>query len=387
MRYFSLILKNSWRNRRRTTLTVLSVGVSMCLLGLLMAIYHAFFLKEVTPERALRLITRNRVSLAATPMPESYGQRIRQVPGVREVMMNQWYGGVYKDRRDPKNMFARFAAEPDRLFTVMPEYQVSEDQKTAFQRDRTGALIGRDLAAKLDLEIGDRVTLQGDIFPGTLELTVRAIFDSPGLANEVLYFHREYLEESLPAGRRGNISTFTILAENTEVVPAIAAAVDEMFRNAPIETKTETEQAFALSFVSFLGNVKVFLLSVCAAVTFTILLVSANTMAMSVRERVREIGILKTLGFTRPTIMGVILGEAGMIAFAGGLLGLLLTSALCGVVRQGPAMFAELKMLYLAPDVAAVCLAAAVIIGVASAFVPAWTGSRVTIVEALRTTD
>jgi putative ABC transport system permease protein len=320
-------------------------------------------------------------------MPQSYEQQIRQVPGVREVTISQWYGGVYKDRRDPKNFFARFAIQPDRVFTMHPEFQLPEEQKMAFQRERTAALIGRDLANKLEMKLGDRVTLQGDIFPGTLELTVRAIYDSPGESSEVLFFHREYLEESLPEVRRGNVGTFGILAENPQVVPQIAAAVDRMFTNAPVQTRTETEQAFALSFVSFLGNVKVFLIAICAAVTFTVLLVSANTMAMSVRERVREIGILKTLGFTRQAILGVILGEAAVIALAGGALGAFLASGLCAAVRNGPGLFGDLKTLTLRPEVAAACLVTAVLIGLASAFAPAWNGSRVTIVEALRATD
>ena len=197
-RYLPFVLRNCWRNRRRTSLTVISMGVSMCLLGVMMSMYYAFYFSDPTPEQALRLVTRNRVSLTF-PIPQFYRERIRQVPGVREVMISQWYGGVYKDSRDPKNFFARFAVEPEKLFRIYGELRIPEDQKRAFLRERTACVIGRDLADKFNFHLGDRITLTGDIFPGTMELTVRGIFDSPR-ASDVLYFNREYLEESLPPG-------------------------------------------------------------------------------------------------------------------------------------------------------------------------------------------
>ncbi|MBI3473942.1 MAG: ABC transporter permease, partial [Candidatus Solibacter usitatus] len=194
LQFLPLIVKNSWRNRRRTSLTVASVAASLSLLGILMAIYHAFYFSEPAPEQALRLVARNKVSLIF-PLPESYGQKIRAVPGVREVMMRQWFGGMYKDRL-PQNMFARFAIEPDKLFTLRGEMRIPEDQKKAFQRERQGCLIGLPLAEKYNLKPGDRLTLQGDIYPGNYEFIVAGIYDSPG-NNETLYFHRKFLEESM----------------------------------------------------------------------------------------------------------------------------------------------------------------------------------------------
>ncbi len=383
-RHLPLILKNSWRNRRRTLLTILSVGVSLCLLGILMAIYHAFYFSEPNASQALRLVTRNKVSLAF-PMPQSYREKIRQIPGVQEVGISQWFGGVYIDRR-PEHMFARFAVEPDKIFTIHGEMTIPEDQKKAFQQERTACIAGRPLAEKYNWHLGERITLQGDIFPVTLELTLRGVFehaDNP----EVLYFSREYLEESLPLGRRGNAGTFNILARSTEDVPRIEKAVDEQFSNSPVQTKTETESAFSLSFVAFLGNIKAFLLSVCAAVTFTIVLVSANTIAMSVRERVREVGVLKTLGYTRGTILGIILGEAVTISLVGGVLGVGLATVLAGVVRHAPAFILQLRMLTIGLPVAALCLLVAALIGLVSAFVPAFQASRISIMEALRKAD
>jgi putative ABC transport system permease protein len=351
----------------------------MCLLGLLFAMYHAFYLSEARPDQALRLITRNRVSLAV-PMPIYYRDQIRQVPGVREVMILQWFQGVYKDSRDPKNFFARFAAEPDKLFTIYPEYQVPEDQKKAFRAERTACMIGKDLAERLNLKLGDRVTIKGDIFPVTLELTVRAIYDAPS-DRENLFFHWKYLEESLPASRASMVGNFSILADKPEDVPRIAQAIDDQFRNSPYQTKTESEKAFQLSFVSFLGNVKMFLLSICAALTFTILLVSANTMAMSVRERIREVGILKTLGFTPGSILGIILGEAVGIALVGGLLGCVLTALLASAIRNGPGL--QLRDLVIPMSVNLVCLGVAACIGLVSAFFPARSAAGTSILDAL----
>jgi len=377
-------MKNAWRNRRRTLLTILSIAASLSLLGILMAIYAAFYFSAPPPAQALRLVVRNKVSLVF-PMPEAYREKIKRIPGVREVMEQQWFGGMYKNNR-PENLFARFAIEPDKIFIVRGEMKLPEEQKTAFQRERTACLIGRQLADKIKVGLGDRITLQGDIFPVTLELTVRAIFDSE-LPSEVLYFDRKYLDESIRGAMKGNVGMFTILAENADSVPRIARAVDDEFRNSTTQTKTESESAFQLGFINSLGNVKAFLLSICAAVTFTVLLVSGNTMAMSVRERVREVGVLKTLGFTRPAILGMILGESVSLSLVGSVIGLGIAAGLCSLMRKAPGFIGQLKTLSIHPPVALACLGAAVVIGVVSSAVPAWSASGTPIVEALRRND
>src|SRR5438093_1941316 len=171
---------------------------------------------------------------------------------------------------------------------------------------------------------------------------------------------------------RGNVGMFTILADSPESVPRIARAVDDEFRNSPTQTKTESEANFQLGFINALGNVKAFLLSICAAVTFTVLLVSGNTMAMSVRERVREVGVLKTLGFTREAILGMILGESVVLAVVGGAFGLVLASALCGILRKAPSLIGQIKRLSIHPPVALACLCVAIAIGLPSSLIPAW---------------
>lgn len=385
MRFLPLILQNVLRNRRRSVLTILSIGVSLCLLGVLMALYNAFYLSDPPPSQALRLVTRNRVSLGVT-MPAYYRDQIRRLPGVKEVMTSNWFGGIYKDSRDPKNFFARFAVEPDYLLAVRYDMQLGEEERRAFRTERQACILGRPLAERLGIKLNERLTLKGDIYPVTLELIVRGIYDASE-NNENFYFHNEYLQESIAEVRRNQATVFVTLAESAEAVPRVIRAIDGMFRGSPSETKTESEQAFQLAFISSLGNVKMFLLSISAAVTFTILLVSANTMAMSVRERVREVGVLKTLGYSTEAILGIILAESALIALAGGALGLALSGFLCAAIRRAPAVLGQLKTLTMEPQVMAAVLLAALLIGTASSLAPAWGASRTTIIDALRSTE
>ena len=382
-RFFSLAFKNTLRNRRRSILTISSVAVSLCLLGVLIAIYHALFFGEATPGQALRLVTRHKVSLAQ-PIPVAYEEKIRHVPGVKEVSAWNWYGGTYKDNRDQKNFFARFGVEPKPFLTIRTQMSMPEDQRRAFLTERQACVISRDLGDKLNIKLGDRVRLIGDIYPGNLDLYVRGIFDDPD-ASQSLFFNVDYLRDTLPLGRRNYQSTVAILADSPEDVPRIAKAIDDMFANSSPPTKTESEQQFALSFVSFLGNIKLFLLSICAAVTFTILLVTGNTMAMSVRERIKEVGVLKTLGFTSESILGIIVGEAVTISLIGGILGLLLASFLTvGVGKAGGAVVAQLQNLSLTWSTSLIALSIAVLIGFIGSFLPAWGAARTNILDSLR---
>jgi putative ABC transport system permease protein len=382
MRFASFIWKSSLRNRRRTLLTLSSIAVSMCLLSVLMAVYQALYLAAPTPGQALRLVTRHRVGLGQ-PLPAAYLERIERTPGVREAMRWQWFGGTYKDQRDSRNFFARFGCQPERLRIMRPEYSMPEEAWKRFVSDRTAAIVSRKVADRLGFKVGDRITIVGDIFPVNLELRIAGIYDDPQ-GEEALYYNDDYVNESLPVGSplRDTTGTFQILASSAAAAPEVAQAIDAMFANSPAPTKTESEQQFALSFVSFLGNLKLFLMAICGAITFTILLVSANAISMSVRERVREVGVLKTLGFTAGGVLGIILGEAMMIAVAGGALGCVMGGVLCIGARNAGAMF--LNGLSLTPAVAAVSLGAAAVLGFFSALTPAWQASRTSILEALQ---
>lgn len=382
-RYFSLAFKNSLRNRRRSALTISSIAVSLCLLGVLIAMYHALFFAQETPGQALRLVVRHKVSLAQ-PLPVAYEAKIRHVSGVKQVSVWNWFGGTYKDARDSKNFFARMGVEPKPFMDIRTQMVMPDDQRRAFINDRTGCVVSKDLAEKLNFKLGDRITLVGDIYPVNLELKVVGIFDDPD-AQDTLFFNYDYLRDALPLARRNYISTVAVLADSPDDVPRIAKAVDDMFAESSPPTKTESEQQFALSFVSFLGNIKLFLLSICAAVTFTILLVSGNTMAMSVRERIKEVGVLKTLGFTNDAILGMIVGEAISIALIGGLIGLTLAAGLTFVVGRAAAAFMPaLHNLSITPSTAAIALSVAVLIGVVSSFIPAWNAARTNILDSLR---
>jgi putative ABC transport system permease protein len=380
-RLASLIFRNVLRNRRRTTLTLASTAVSLALLALLTAIYQGFFYgAPASPSEALRLICRHRVSLTQQ-LPASHFAPIKSVPGVAEVSAWTWFQGVYKE---PKDFFARFAVDADVIFNIHQDWQMPADQMAAFKRGRTACAIGEKIAKQYDIKIGDRVVIVGDIYPVTLELTVAGIFSHP-LNAECLVFHREYLTELLPktSSDRDAVGTYSILADSTEDVPRISRAIDAMFENSPYPTRTESEQEFGRSFLAFLGNVKLFLAAICGAVTFTILLVSANTVAMSVRERTREMAILRTLGYTPGEILQLVLGEAVLISLAGGALGLVLGMVLAkGLSAAGGAFgFQGLKW-----QAALIVMVMAAIIGFFAALVPAIVAARKNVVESLRFT-
>ena len=385
MRYLPLMLKNCWRNRRRTILTVASIGISMCLFGVMAGMYHAFFLAAPDPGEAARLVTRNKISLTVV-IPQAYQQQIAKVPGVKEVMIANWFGGTYKDNRDPKNQFARFSVEPEKLFTIYSEFKIPEDQRRDFIHERTACVISRDLANEFNFKLGDRITLVGDIYPGNFEFTVRGIFQTarPGA---LMYVNKEYIDQSLPERRRGNVGLYYILIDDPQKSPKIAAAIDDMFRNSTAQTKTESEQAFTVGFLSLLGNVKMFLAAICGAVLFTMLLVSANTMAMSVRERVREIGVLKTLGFTSGAVLGIVLGEAAAISILGGIVGYSISMFLMAAIGKSPYASLMPAVSIFEPMVALTCLSIAAAIGVFSALVPAAGAARAPIVQSLRSAD
>jgi putative ABC transport system permease protein len=378
LKYLPFAFKNILRNRRRTILTVLSVTVSLFLLGVLLAVYSAFYARETADVQALRLVTRNKVSLAMV-LPEYYGDRIRQIEGVEAVAIANWFGGIYIDNR-PEHTFSQFAVEPEKIFTVRTELTAPPEQMQAFLNDRQGLAVGSAVARRVGLKLGQRITLKGDIYPVDLELTVRAIFE--GLEDNETYFHWKYLQESLPEGWRGNVGTFFIRVAGTDDVQRVANAVDAQFRNSPQQTKTETESAFVLSFVNQLGNIKLFLLSIAGAVVFTILLVSANTVAMSVRERIQEIGVLKTLGFKSSTILCLIIGESMAMALTGGILGTALGYVVTQAMRDQTVAFFDGLVLPLwgVP----ICLGVALMIGLLSSVVPALIASRTKITDALR---
>ena len=383
MKYVSLLLTNLLRNRRRTFLTVTSIAVSLFLVATLLTVLSEFENPLQTPESAMRLISRHRVSLANI-LPTSYRARIRKIDGVQAVVGSMWFGGVYKD---PKNFFAQFAVDTDEFFDVYADIKLPEDQKQAFLRDRTGAIAGENLAQRFGWKVGDRINFQGALFDFDPELTLRGIYSGGSDEATTLYFQWEYFNEGMKKvfGPTVDFTGFyTIRATSADQVPAIAEKVDEAFRNSGSPTKTESERAFVLGFIAMMGNVRFLITTICSVVIFTIVLVAANTMAMSIRERVREIGVLKALGYRRRQILSLLLGESTLLALGGAALGALGAKFLYAGVPMAVVTGGLFQRFRVTPAILATCFVIGIGVGIVSAGIPAWQASRRRVVDALR---
>jgi len=374
------IVRNTFRNKRRSVLTLISISFSLLLLTLMISIWRSFYVDQVAPEAARRLIIRDRVSLAFF-LPGYYRDKIRSIPGVVAVAPITWFGGRYIDDR-PEHFFAQLATDPDEYLKVASDKIVPPDQLKAWQQDRAGALVDVTLANKYGWKIGDRITLQGTIFEVNPELTIRAIYHRDPPQN-ALYFNAKYLEEAVP-WFKGQAGWYSTQIGSSGDVARVSGEIDDMFRNSPLQTKTESEKAFQLGFVASLGNVKAFILGICGAVVFTIMLVSANTMAMSVRSRTREVALLKTLGFTRQRVLSIFVSESVALSVAGGVLGILVAiPVIWWLTRSFIALGVPLAM-KVNYQTAGLSLLVALTLGLVSGYLPAFNASRMNIVDGLR---
>jgi putative ABC transport system permease protein len=373
------VTKNAFRNKRRSILTVLSIAFSLLLLTLMMTIWRAFYLDQGSAESAERLVVRHRVSLTFN-LPGYYREKIRAVPGVVAVVPVSWFGGLYKDNK-PENFFAQFGTDPDEFFNVFRDMQLPADQRAAWQHDRQGVIVDDTLAAKYGWKLGDRIVLKGTIYPVDLELYIRGIFTSyPD--NKSVYFNAKYVEEAVEFFK-GRAGTFSILAASPGDVSRVASTVDDMFRNSPQPTKAESEKAFGLEFVAMMGNVKAFILMICSAVVFATLLVSANTMAMSIRERTREVAVLKTLGFTRQSVLALFVSEAVALSLAGGLIGFGLGWLMVYNATHSK-QFVSFFPMKVTLGIWCLSMLTAVVVGLLSSALPSYHASKVNIVDGLR---
>ena len=376
------VRKNALRNPRRSLLTVLSIAFSLLLLTLMTTVWRTFYVDEGPPQSAQRLLMRHRVSLANF-LPSSYRERIRAVPGVTVVAPMTWFGGIYKDDK-PENFFAQFATDPEAIVLAYPENRVPDEQLQVWKRDRAGCMVDIQLARKHGWKLGDRVILKGSIFSVDLDLTVRAIYTA-AVPSDTLFFNAQYLEESVP-WFRGQTGFYAIMVDSPKNVPQVAQAIDALFHNAPQPTKTESEKAFALDFIATLGNVKAFILGICSAVVFAILLVTANTMAMSVRERTREVAVLKALGFTRRLLLVLFVSESVVLALVGGILGCLAGVALVRILADVPQMQGLLNGIAISWGTVALSLSVAAFVGLLSGLFPSYFAASTEIVQGLRHT-
>jgi putative ABC transport system permease protein len=374
----SFVAKSAFRNKRRSLLTVASIAFSLLLLCIMLCLWRSFYIDKGAPDSALRIMTRHKVSLANF-LPIYYRDKIRSIPGVVHVVPMTYFGGKYKDDR-PENFFTQFATDPDEYFEVAADKVMPADQLAAWKRDRAGCVVDVELAKKHNWKIGDHIILQGTIFPANLDLTVRGIYTiDPPSSN--LYFHTKYLEESV-GWFKDTAGFYFTRVDTPEDMPQAARAIDDMFHGSPVPTKSESEQAFKLDFINTLGSVKAFILSICGAVLFTTLLVCANTMAMSIRERTREVAVLRTLGFTRQSILKLLLSESIAISVIGGLIGVALASgAILFMARPGIGLPVSMHM---TASTAAAAMVVAAFVGLVSGLIPSYRASNLGIVDALR---
>ncbi len=376
MKFGNLIFKNILRNKRRTLLTVSSLAVSLFLIITLATILTELARGSETAN-PLRLVTRHSVSLTFS-LPVAYRDKIASVPGVKIALPYQWYGGIYKE---PKNFFANFAVDPKQMREYTPEMKMSDAEWDAFIKDRQGAMVGQKLATLYGFAPGQRVTLKSEIFQNEMEFIIRGVY--VGGDEKTFFFHYDYLNEAGPSYMKDKCGTFGILANSADDVPKIAQAVDAMFLNTDAATKTESEREFAMSFEAMMGGVKQFMYGIMGAIAFSLLLVTANAMAMSVRERTKEVGTLKALGFQRGTIAWLFVGEALLLAIVGATLGVGGAKLFYSGIDVSMVLpnFTEFTP---TPETLGITFGAAVLIGVISVAYSAYRVSNLTIADALR---
>ena len=374
------ILRNALRNKRRLTLTVLSVSLSLFLFTTLQTALRELTQPATSEASALRLVVRHRVSLANV-LPEKYQSRIERIPGVMYCTKFTWFGGVYKD---PQNFFPNFACEADKLFKVFTESDIDSKQLDAFIKEKTACVVGIKTMQRFGWKLGDKITLLGELWPCDVELTIRGVYYG-GIDETNLFFHHEYFDELM--GRKGLVGTFWIRTTTAEVIPGLIERIDQAFANTDAETKTETERAFQLSFVSMFGNIKMLIGSISTVIVFTMILVTASTMSMAIRERSREIAVLKAVGFDGAQVFGLILAESFGLAMAGGVIGCFGAWALFSNIDIYTLTRGFFIKFEVTPHILTSGLLIAAGLGIVSCLVPAYTNLKTTVVEGLRELD
>jgi len=377
-----LILRSALAHKLRTTLTIVGIVVAVTAFGLLRTIVDAWY-ANANASSSARLVTRNAVSLVF-PLPLTYAQRIRQVPGVTSVAWANWFGGVYITER---NFFAQFAISDPGYLDMYPEFILSDEARKAFAFDRTGAIAGRRLADLYGWKVGDPIPLRGTIYPGTWTFTLRGIYEGAdkGTDQSTFFFHFDYLNEAIKKQyprRADQTGVFIVQLKDPQEAAAVSEAVDATFRNSLAETLTETEKAFQLGFVAMTETILLAIQAVSFVVIVIIMAVMANTMAMTARERYTEYATLKALGFRNGYVAMLIFAESLGIALTGGLLGIALTFPLARAFAE--AMGSLFPIFYVSDETVAMQIAAAIAIGVIAAGIPAWRAARIRIVDGLR---
>jgi len=382
MKIFKLILRNMLRHRLRTILTLVGIAIAVMAYGLLQTVIGAWYV-GIEASAADRLVTRHSVSFIF-PLPRYYQERIATVQGVEAVTFATWFQGVYIDE---KNFFPRMAIDPETFFELYPEYLLSENETTDFRKHRNGCIIGAKIAKKYQLKPGDVMTVEGDIYPGTYQFIVKGIYRGRDKATDEtqMLFHWNYLDERLrqdAPSRAGQIGWYVVRIQDPERAASISLAIDALFKNSPAETKTETEKAFTQGFISMSSAIISSMQFISYIIIGIILLVLANTMVMTARERTTEYAVLKTLGFKRIHITGLIAGESLAISTLGGVLGLLLTFPISAGIAEELSTF--FPVFVIAPETLATAMGFALLVGLVASGFPIHRAMNTPIVDGLR---
>jgi putative ABC transport system permease protein len=383
MKFLPLVWKNIWRRKFRTTFTLLSIFIAFVLFGILMTIRQSFsFGVEIAG--ADRLVLIHKVSLIMS-LPVSYQARLQQTKGVELATHQTWFGGIYQD---PSNFFANMAVEPDQFLKIYPEYILPPEQVEAWRNDRQGAIVGRDSAERFGWKIGDRIPLTAPIWlpkggGTTWEFNIVGIYDGGDAVDKTqMFFRYDYLDENRAQGQ-GEVGWYVVKISDPAQAVDLSRTFDEMFANSSAETKTTTEKGFIEGFAKQIGDIGSIMIAISSTVLFMFGLVAASTMAQSVRERTSELAVLKTLGFSGPAILTLVLAESLFIAFTGGLLGLGLAWLL---VQTGDPTNGMLPIFVLPPRDIVIGLGLMVMMGVLAGMMPAVAAMRLKITDALRRT-
>jgi putative ABC transport system permease protein len=380
MKFSALVFANLLRKKVRLVLTIGSFAVALFLFAFLAVVRDAFG-RGTDVAGADRLVIINRTSIINT-IPLSYRDKILRIPGVKSITHNNWFGGIYQDE---KNFFPQFVIDPENQRQVFPELIVSDAQWNAFLKDRQGAIVGARTAERFHWKIGDRIPIKTTIWGGgAWDFNIAGIYHGkdPKDDETQFWFQWDYFQEKVPERIRGQVGWYVLRLDNPEDSVRISKSIDSEFANSPYETKTETESAFAASWVKQFGNIQFLIVTIGTVVFITLLLVTGNTMAISVRERTSELAVLKAIGFSGRAVLFFVLAESVVIALVGGALGLGL--AFLAVPALAKALNGLLPSLILAPSMLLIGMVFAVFVGLASGLLPGLTVMRMRVVNALR---
>jgi len=378
MRFFGLIRANLFRKKIRLILTIGSFAVALFLFGIL-AVIRTSFSGNLDIAGADRLVVINRTSIIQ-PLPLAYADKIRRIPGVKEIAYANWFGGVYQDE---KNFFPQFAIDAESQRKVFPEFNIPEDQWRAFLNDQQAAIAGATTAKRFGWKVGDRIPIKGTFLGGMWEFNLVGIYHGTRQADDEtqFWFHWKRLDEQVPPQYKGHVGWYTVKIDKPDDALRITRAIDGEFANSPFETHTDTEKAFMADWVKQFGNIQRLIMWIGAVVFFTLLLVTGNTMAIAVRERTAELAVLKAIGYSDRFVLLFVLFESLLIALIGGALGLGLAKLF---TLGGDPTHGMLYSFFLPGGAVILGLLATLIVGAASGILPAIGAMRLRVVNALR---